>query len=90
MELSPEISVLLNCDWTFFPQMMYSCSQILAGAILWNCANGEDIMINNVKVYGRCKAVNNHHELFRTKKQDSVVTTYYFLFSKLSTQMFEL
>ncbi|KAI9303561.1 hypothetical protein BJ944DRAFT_289301 [Cunninghamella echinulata] len=75
MEISQEICELLNYDWTFYPQMMYACAQMLAGAILWNCNNGEAVIINNVEIYGRRKTVDDHREPFGIKKQDSTADT---------------
>ncbi|CAO3609260.1 unnamed protein product [Cunninghamella echinulata] len=63
MEISQEICKILNGDWTFYPQIVYACTQILAGIIYGTeCKN-----------YGRRKTVGNHHEPFGIKEQDSTV-----------------
>jgi len=55
VELSTEYCDLLNYDWTFYPHMKYFAAQLLAGSIINNASNGQNIMANTVEVYGRKK-----------------------------------
>ncbi|KAI7894979.1 uncharacterized protein EV154DRAFT_477757 [Mucor mucedo] len=60
VELTMEVTELINQDWTFFPQLRYVTSQIFAGAILVNKTSA--LLLNCIESYGRSKTVDAHHE----------------------------
>lgn len=60
VELTMEVTQLINQDWTFFPQLRYATSQIFAGAILVNKTSA--LLLNSIESYGRSKSVDAHYE----------------------------
>lgn len=49
MQLNGDVRQLLNDNWTFLPQLLVACAQLLAGAIIIN-KNNEAVLGNTVEV----------------------------------------
>lgn len=75
VELSPEVSKMLNYDWELHPQVKYFTAKVLSGAILHNIRNDQAIMLNTVESYGRTKHVDIHRETFGKEKDTSISTS---------------
>lgn len=67
IELTNDMTMFLNQDWSIHKSMRYACSRALAGSILLNGSTGKALLVNCVEVYGRRRTLDAHRESFRTK-----------------------
>ncbi|CAO3595713.1 unnamed protein product [Absidia cylindrospora] len=68
VEINDEMADFLNTDWSFYPQMRFATSRILAGMLLLNESSGQALVVNTVEVYGRQRTVDSHREGFKESK----------------------
>ncbi|CEP17759.1 hypothetical protein [Parasitella parasitica] len=75
IELTNDMAMFLNQDWSIHKSMRYACSRALAGSILLNESTGKALLVNCVEVFGRRRTLDAHRESFRTKNGGSMCTS---------------
>ncbi|KAL0073752.1 hypothetical protein J3Q64DRAFT_1745009 [Phycomyces blakesleeanus] len=60
IELTNDMPMFLNQDYSIHKSVRYACSRALAGSILLNESTGKALLVNCVEVFGRGRTLGAH------------------------------